>query len=97
MKPVFSVGALSTSHMRNSVRLALIKISPVASRAQFLPLKNSVYKPSTMKKSFFMFLARVNKLILPSYSKRQLDLAKASKLQLAIIGWRYYVTTKALE
>ncbi|MEK6154728.1 SsrA-binding protein [Flavobacteriaceae bacterium 3-367] len=50
-----------------------------------------------MRKSFFMFLSRVNKLLLPSYSKRQLDLSKASKLQLAIIGWRYYVTTNALK
>ena len=50
-----------------------------------------------MKKSFFKFLARVNKLILPSYTKKRLDLAKASKLQLAIIGWRYFVTTNAIS
>ena len=50
-----------------------------------------------MKKAFFRFLAQLNKLILPSYSKRQLDLSKASKWQMAIIGWRYYVTTKALD
>ncbi len=49
-----------------------------------------------MKKAFFKFLAKVNKLILPSYTKQRLDLAKASKLQLAIIGWRYFVTTNAL-
>ncbi|KJD33525.1 SsrA-binding protein [Tamlana nanhaiensis] len=49
-----------------------------------------------MKKPFFKVLAKLNKLILPSYTKKQLDLAKASKLQLAIIGWRYFVTTKAL-
>ncbi|MFS4467270.1 SsrA-binding protein [Maribacter sp. 2210JD10-5] len=49
-----------------------------------------------MKKSFFKFLAKVNKAVLPSYSKKRLDLSKASKLQLAIIGWRYYVTTQAL-
>ncbi len=42
-------------------------------------------------------LARVNKLILPSYTKRRLNLAKASKIQLAIIGWRYFVTTNALD
>ncbi|WP_298791013.1 SsrA-binding protein [uncultured Allomuricauda sp.] len=45
----------------------------------------------------YKFLAKVNKVILPSYTKRQLDLSKASKLQLAIIGWRYYVTTRALD
>ncbi|WP_298515774.1 SsrA-binding protein [uncultured Kordia sp.] len=50
-----------------------------------------------MKKSFFKILAKLNKLLLPSFSKRRLDLSKASKFQLAIIGWRYYVTTKALD
>lgn len=49
-----------------------------------------------MRQNFFRFLARLNKLILPSYSKRQLDLSRASKFQLALIGWRYYVTTNAL-
>ncbi len=50
-----------------------------------------------MKKGVFVFLARLNKLLLPSYSKTHLDLSKASKLQLAIIGWRYFVTTNALD
>ncbi|NCO64742.1 MAG: SsrA-binding protein [Flavobacteriales bacterium] len=50
-----------------------------------------------MQKQVFKILAKVNKIILPSYSKKQLDLSKASKLQLAIIGWRYYVTTRALD
>ena len=44
----------------------------------------------------YKILAKINKVTLPSYSKKQLDLSKASKLQLAIIGWRYYVTTRAL-
>jgi len=50
-----------------------------------------------MKQAFFRVLARVNKWLLPSYSKRKLDLSKASKLQMAIIGWRYYVTLRALK
>jgi hypothetical protein len=50
-----------------------------------------------MEKAFFKLLAKLNKVIFPSFSKRQLDLSKASKFQLAIIGWRYYVTTKALD
>jgi len=50
-----------------------------------------------MQKQLFKFLAKVNKAILPSYSKKQLDLAKASKFQLALIGWRYYVTKRALD
>ncbi len=47
--------------------------------------------------SMFKLLARINKLILPSFTKQRLDLAKAKKWQLAIIGYRYYVTTRALE
>lgn len=49
-----------------------------------------------MKKSIFRILAKFNKIILPSYSKKQLDLSKASKFQLAIIGWRVFVTKNAL-
>ncbi|MCK0188624.1 SsrA-binding protein [Arenibacter sp. F20364] len=50
-----------------------------------------------MKKAFFKLLAKMNKLLLPSYSKKQLDLSKATKMQMAIIGWRYFVTTNALD
>ncbi|MGB1269320.1 MAG: SsrA-binding protein [Flavobacteriaceae bacterium] len=50
-----------------------------------------------MKKHLFKILAKINKAILPSFSKRRLDLSKASKLQLAIIGWRIYVTKRALN
>ncbi|ASO06118.1 hypothetical protein GQ41_2532 [Arenibacter algicola] len=50
-----------------------------------------------MKKAFFKLLAKLNKLVLPSYSKKQLDLSKATKMQMAIIGWRYLVTTNALD
>ena len=50
-----------------------------------------------MKKSLFKVLAKINKAILPSFTKRQLDLTKASKLQLAIIGWRAFVTKNALD
>jgi hypothetical protein len=49
-----------------------------------------------MKKSIFRPLAKLNKAVLPSYSKKQLDLSKASKFQLAIIGWRVFVTKNAL-
>lgn len=44
----------------------------------------------------YTFLAKLNKIIFPSFSKQGLDLSKASKLQMAIIGWRYFVTTRAL-
>ena len=50
-----------------------------------------------MQKQLFKTLAKINKVILPSYSKKRLDLAKAKKLQLAIIGWRWYVTKNAIE
>ena len=42
-------------------------------------------------------LALLNKLLLPSFSKQRLDLAKAKKWQMAIIGYRYFVTKKALD
>ncbi|MBA4155186.1 SsrA-binding protein [Flavobacterium sp.] len=45
----------------------------------------------------FKYLAQLNKIILPSFTKQGLDLAKAKKWQMAIIGWRYYVTTRALD
>ncbi|MBC2839870.1 SsrA-binding protein [Robiginitalea sp. SC105] len=50
-----------------------------------------------MQKAFFRLLARLNKWLLPSMGKKHLDLAKASKWQLALIGWRYYVTIRALD
>jgi len=50
-----------------------------------------------MQKRVFKILAKINKVILPSYSKKQLDLAKASKFQMAIIGWRLFVTKNALD
>ena len=45
----------------------------------------------------YKLLAKINKIILPSFSKQQLDLSKAKKWQLAIIGYRFFVTKKALE
>ncbi|MBK0369000.1 SsrA-binding protein [Flavobacterium agrisoli] len=45
----------------------------------------------------FKILAKINKLLLPSFTKQGLDLAKAKKWQLALIGYRFYVTKKALD
>ncbi|TYB79517.1 SsrA-binding protein [Bizionia myxarmorum] len=50
-----------------------------------------------MKKQFFKLLAKINKVILPSFTKQRLDLAKASKFQMAIFGWKLYVTKNALD
>jgi hypothetical protein len=49
-----------------------------------------------MKKAGFKILAKINKIILPSFTKQRLDLAKANKVQMAIVGWRYYVTKNSL-
>nr|WP_255567314.1 SsrA-binding protein [Flavobacterium okayamense] len=45
----------------------------------------------------YKFLAQLNKVLLPSYSKKRLDLSKATKFQKAIIAWRYFVTTRSLD
>lgn len=45
----------------------------------------------------FQLLAKINKIILPSFSKKQLDLTKASKLQMLLFGWRLYVTKRAIN
>ena len=50
-----------------------------------------------MAKQVFKILAKINKVILHSFSKQQLDLSQASKLQMAIIGWRWFVTKNALD
>jgi len=65
----------------------MTKASPI--RLAFLLL----YKIDNM----FTLLAKLNKLLLPSFTKKQLDLSKAKKWQMAIIGWRYYVTKRALH
>lgn len=50
-----------------------------------------------MKKKCFKILAKINKLLLPSFTKKRLDITKATKFQLAIIGWRAYVTMNYLD
>ena len=50
----------------------------------------------TMKKQLFKLVAKINKILLPSFTKAKLDVAKAKKWQLAIIGWRYFVTKNSL-
>jgi len=49
-----------------------------------------------MKKMLFKLLAKTNKMLLPSFSKRKLEISKAKKWQMAIIGWRYFVTKNSL-
>lgn len=50
-----------------------------------------------MKRQVFKIIAKINKAILPSFTKKRLDISKASKLQLAIIGWRAFVTQNSLD
>lgn len=48
-----------------------------------------------LKKKLFKALAKINKLVLPKYSQR--DLSKLSKIDKALVAYRYWVTTNALE
>lgn len=50
-----------------------------------------------MKKQLFKTLAKINKIVLPSFTKKELDISKASQFQLAIIGWRAFVTINSLD
>jgi len=49
-----------------------------------------------MKKQLFKIVAKGNKILLPSFTKKGLNMANAKKWQLAIIGWRYFVTKNSL-
>lgn len=47
-----------------------------------------------MKLTFFRILAAMNKVLLPSFKNK--DLTRLSKIDKAIIGWRYWITKNAL-
>ena len=55
-----------------------------------------VYCMYMKSRIIFQLLAKFNKIILPSFTKKHLDLKKANKFQMLIIGYRYYVTKNAL-
>ncbi|MCZ4222704.1 hypothetical protein [Pedobacter rhodius] len=48
-----------------------------------------------MKKALFKFLVKINNMILPSLYKK--DPNKLTVVQKAILGYRYWVLTKALD
>lgn len=50
-----------------------------------------------MKQKLFKTLAKVNKALLPSLTKNEVDLAKASKLQLALFAYKLWVTKNSLD
>lgn len=48
-----------------------------------------------MKKTFYKVLARINKAILPQISRK--DLNRLSKVDKAIVAYRYWVTINSLD
>ncbi len=46
---------------------------------------------------FFKVINKLNKLLLPNFTRKGIDMAKAKKWQLAIIGWKYYILKKTLQ
>jgi hypothetical protein len=48
-----------------------------------------------MSKGFFRLLAKLNKIILPRYSRK--DITKLSKLDKALVAYRYWVTLHVLD
>lgn len=47
--------------------------------------------------TMYKILAKINKVLLPSFTKQGLDISKAKKWQMALIGYRAFVTKRALE
>ncbi len=45
----------------------------------------------------FKILAKINKIILPSFTKQHLDISKAKKWQKALLAYRYFITIKSLK
>jgi hypothetical protein len=50
-----------------------------------------------MKKRLFKILAKINKLILPSLSKRGVNINKLNKRQKLLLGYRCWVTKNSLN
>lgn len=48
-----------------------------------------------MKKIVFQALAKINKVLMPRFSKK--DITKLSKVEQALVGYRYWVTTNSLD
>ena len=50
-----------------------------------------------MKLIFFKIIAKLNKLLLPSLSKRRIDLTKITLMEKAILGWKLFITKKVIN
>lgn len=48
-----------------------------------------------MKKQFFKLLNKMNKALLPKYSKK--DPMKLTKFEQAVVGYKYYVLIHSLD
>ncbi len=48
-----------------------------------------------MKKSVFKILAKINKAVMPRFSKK--DITRLSKFDQALVAYRYWVTINALD
>lgn len=46
-------------------------------------------------KSFFKILAKINKVMMPRFSQK--DFTRLTKLQQAMVAYRYWVTKNSLE
>ncbi len=50
-----------------------------------------------MKKKLFKILVKINKIILPSLSKRGVNINKLNKRQKLLLAYRYWVTKNTLD
>jgi hypothetical protein len=48
-----------------------------------------------MKKSVFKVLAKLNKVVMPRFSQK--DITRLSKFDQALVGYRYWVTINSLD
>ncbi|MDC1492759.1 SsrA-binding protein [Flavobacteriaceae bacterium] len=50
-----------------------------------------------MKLIIFKTIAKLNKFLLPSLSKKRLDLSKANKFDLILFSWKLFITKKIIN
>jgi len=50
-----------------------------------------------MKLIFFKIIAKLNKILLPSLSKKRIDLTKINLIEKAVLGWKLYITKKVIN
>jgi hypothetical protein len=105
---VIPTSTLGTRQRAAVTTAALSNQSPPKSKRESPPTSNNAfirYGEDTqhkvlylcgMENIFFKVIARCNKALLPSLSKKQVDISKASKSQLLLLAWRTYITMRAL-